>query len=146
MIALVNPYVIIGLLVAWIGTGFYAYVKGKEAAENKAEIATQRVLLAAAEAQIKSTQKTVEVNAAAAEAWEVKARENEQALESAQDDIQELIDELKKNPPPPECLYTPADIERLRRGKAPAGGHGAAGTPGNAGNLPAREGPVSKGR
>lgn len=143
----INPYVIIGLLVGWIATGWYAYTKGQDAAENESRVKMQRVVLESYQKRIDVLEKTAQINAAAAESWEQSARENEQVLEHAQESIQELIDELGKNPPPPECLYTPADIDRLRRGaKASPRRDGFSGPARNAGNVSAGEGPVSKGR
>jgi uncharacterized membrane-anchored protein YhcB (DUF1043 family) len=140
------PYAVAALLIGWIGTGWYAYTKGHEAAENEARVHFQKTLIDSYQKQIKAVEKAAEINGAAAEAWEQQARENEKVLEHAQESIQELIDELEKSPPPPECLYTPADIERLRRKAGTPRGHGQPGTAPNAGNVSAGQGAVSKGR
>ena len=143
----VNPYVVIGLLVAWIATGAFAFYKGYQAADNEAKIASQALIISGFKSELEALRKTADINESAAEAWQVQAQENEQNLAETEKQIEELKSELANlPPPPPECLYTPADIKRLlgRGGKAPGGGSGRVAP--SAGNVSAGEGPVSKGR
>jgi hypothetical protein len=147
MIPFVNPYVIIGLLVAWIATGVYAYHKGEQAAENEAKVASQALIINGFKSTLQNLQKAADVNESAAEAWQIQAQENEQTLAEAEKQLEELRSELANLPPPPaECLYTPDDIKRLQRGggKASGGGNGRTASP--AGNVPTGQGSVPKGR
>lgn len=132
MIPFVNPYVIIGLLVAWIATGAYAYHKGQQAAENEAKIETQALVIAGFKSEIEILRKASAVNESAAEAWQIKVQENEQELAESEQQIEELRRALENMPPAPaECLYTPDDIKRMQngRGKASRGGAGRAAAP-----------------
>jgi hypothetical protein len=143
----VNPWVVIGLLVAWIATGAYAFYKGYEAADDKAKIASQALIISGFKSEIETLRKAADVNESAAEAWQIQAQQNEQELTQAEKDLEELKNAWANLPPPaPECLYTPADIKRMLGRGGKASGSGGGRTAPAARDVPAGEGPVSKGR
>ena len=130
-----NPWLIVGILVALLGTGAGGYWKGYRDADRSAAIA-----MLTDEIKVQLAQKE-ELRRQAEAAQEIgrKAAERELALraelESAKSDIDTYLELLASEPTPPpacRCNLSPADAQRLRNISLPrAPASGPAGRPGD---------------
>jgi small-conductance mechanosensitive channel len=109
-----NPWVLLGVLLALLGTAGAAYVKGRRDADRSAEIAIQAATIHSLQAALQEQRRQAAANQLIADA----ASAREEAMRALADDMQAEIDDyvrrLEQARAPAECALDQSDVDRLR--------------------------------
>jgi len=114
MLAFLNPRVWLALVIVG-AVGFGAGLwKGFAWADNKAEVASLKAAVSAANAVIAEHQRQAQEAKEIADLYAQRLATAEQAAVENREEIERYAADLASRPAPPECGFTPDDVQRLR--------------------------------